>query len=231
MTALPRRTFLAAGLGALGLAACGNPPRAYPADSRPADSRPADDAEPSRPGPITSVGMVGDSITRGSLDELEATFAGAGITETRIDGETGRRIEVGNGKGSAPLSGVGTLYGMLAEGLEPDAWVIALGTNDVGSYPSPEAYADLIDLMLGMLPVSTPLVWVNTYRRQYLEDTNVFNLVLQQRINDRPNALVVDWFAAVTALDADLLRSDDIHPNAQGQLVFAMLVVDALQRV
>jgi lysophospholipase L1-like esterase len=79
--------------------------------------------------------------------------------------------------------------------------------------------------------VSTPLVWVNTYRRQYLDDTSVFNLVLQQRINDRPNALVVDWFAAVTALDADLLRSDDIHPNEQGQLVFAMLVVDALQRV
>jgi GDSL-like Lipase/Acylhydrolase family len=226
MTALPRRTFLAAGLGALGLAACGNPPRAYPADSRPAD-----DTEPSDPGPITSVGMVGDSITRGSLDELEAAFARAGITETRIDGETGRRIEVGNGKGSAPLSGVRTLYGMLAEGLEPDAWVIALGTNDVGSYPSPEAYADLIDLILGMLPVSTPLVWVNTYRRQYLDDTSVFNLVLQQRINDRPNALVVDWFAAVTALDADLLRSDDIHPNEQGQLVFAMLVVDALQRV
>lgn len=226
MTAFPRRTFLAAGIGALGLAACGHPPRAYPADSRPID----DTAPPER-GPITSVAMVGDSITQGSLDELQAAFTTAGFTDTRIDGDTGRRIEVGNGKGDAPLSGVGTLYGMLAEGLAPDAWVIALGTNDVGSYPSPEAYGDLIDLILGMLPVSTPLVWVNTYRRQYLDDTNAFNLVLLQRINDRPNARVVDWFAAVTALDADLLRSDRLHPNEQGQLVLALLVVDALQRV
>lgn len=226
MTAFPRRTFLAAGIGALGLAACGNPPRAYPADSRPSD----DTDEPER-GPITSVVMVGDSITQGSRDELQAAFTTAGITEARIDGETGRRIEVGNGKGDAPLSGVRTIYGMLAEGVEPDAWVIGLGTNDIGSYPSAEAYADLIDLVLGMLPVSTPLVWVNAYRRQYLDDTNVFNLVLHQRITDRPNARLVDWFAAVTALDADLLQSDHLHPNQQGQQVLAMLVIDALQRV
>lgn len=228
MTGLSRRSLLVAGLGALGLAACGNPPRAYPADSRPLDDG---GDEPAERGPITSVAMVGDSITQGSLEELQTAFTTAGITEARIDGDTGRRIEVGNGKGDGPLSGVRTLYGMLAEGVAPDAWVIELGTNDVGSYADAEAYGELIDLILDMLPEETPLVWVNTYREQYLDDTNVFNLVLQQRIDERDNAVVVDWFGAATAPDADILRSDNLHPNTKGQQVLAILVVEALQNL
>jgi lysophospholipase L1-like esterase len=227
---LQRREFLLVGVAAMvGLAACGNPDRGYFADSTtlPAGSTPIDGA----PKAITSIVMVGDSLTQGSTDELTATFEAAGITVIRIDAERGRRIEVGNGKGSGPLSGRGTVYNLLAEGLTPDAWVIALGTNDVGSYPSPDAYGTLIDSLLALLPAPLPLVWVNVDRPQYDKDTIVFNLVLKERLDRRGRAVVADWFTLASDPNTDLLRSDDLHPNTEGQKAFALLTVDAVKRL
>ena len=226
---LHRREFLVAGVAAMvGLAACGNPPRGYFADSTvPEGSSPVGEG----PTSITSVVMVGDSITEASTDELQGVFSTAGVTDVRIDAERGRRIEVGNGKGSGPLSGMNTVYQLLAEGLTPDAWVIALGTNDVGSYPNAEAYGALIDGLLQMLPAPTPLVWVNVDRPQYEGDTDVFNLVLAERIAARGNAVVADWFALASDPNADLLRSDNLHPNNDGQQAFALITIDAINKL
>ena len=226
---LQRRQFLVGGaLALVGLAACGDPPRGYFAD----DTVPGDTTGAgTEPTVIRSVVMVGDSITQASTDELQAVFESANLADVRIDAERGRRIEVGNGKGSGPLSGQRTVYNLLAEGLTPDAWIIALGTNDVGSYASAEAYGELIDGLLTMLPADTPLVWVNVDRPQYEDDTNVFNLVLEQRITDRGNAVVADWFALASDPEADLLRSDDLHPNNDGQQAFALITVEALGKL
>jgi lysophospholipase L1-like esterase len=59
----------------------------------------------------------------------------------------------------------------------------------------------------------------------------MFNMVLQQRISDRPNAIVADWFTVASAPDQHVLRSDDLHPNTDGQAVLSMLVLQALQRL
>ncbi len=174
--------------------------------------------------------MVGDSITEGSVEALTTALTGAGVEDLRIDGKHSRRIEVGNGKGDAPLSGVITTYGLLAEGLNPDVWVIELGTNDVGSYSGAEEYGTLIDLILDMLP-NRRLVWINTYRKQYLEDTVLFNTVLAQRLQERGNAAVADWFTVASAPDQTVLRSDDLHPNANGQNALGLLVLQALEQV
>jgi lysophospholipase L1-like esterase len=182
-------------------------------------------------GPFTSSVMVGDSITKASTTALTDMFNAVGITDPYIDGEVGRRIEVGNGNGGGPLSGIRTLYGVLAMKAKPDVWVIELGTNDVGSYATPDDYGKLIDQVLAMLPKNAPLVWVNTYREQYLDATKVFNLVLLQRIQSRGHAVVADWFSVASAPNETVLRSDRLHPNPNGQRALAMLVAQALQRL
>ncbi len=225
---LRRRDFLAGAAALVGLAACGDPPRGYFADSTtPGGTTPDGGTQPV----VRSVVMVGDSITKAGTDELNSVFASAGVTDVRIDAEVGRRIEVGNGKGGGPLSGQNTVYNLMAEGLTPDVWIIALGTNDVGSYPSAEAYGQLIDSLIQMLPKDSPLAWVNVDRPQYEDDTTVFNQVLAERITARGNATVADWFSVASDPNADLLRSDDLHPNNDGQQAFALVTVAALDRL
>ena len=180
---------------------------------------------------ITSVVMVGDSITEASSVQLTEALTAAGVDDVRIEGRASRRIEVGNGKGGAPLSGVGTVYSLLADGVDPSAWVIALGTNDVGSYAGADQYGALIDLITGMLPVAKSLVWVNTYREQFPEDTLVFNGVLADRLRARGNAVVADWFAVASAPEQTVLHSDKLHPNDNGKNALALLVVAALQQL
>jgi lysophospholipase L1-like esterase len=222
-----RRAFLA-GLGALVVAGCSSTRTGTAV--RPEDQAPVDSVGPA-PTAITSVVIVGDSITEGSAAALNAALRDAGVDDVRIEGKASRRIEVGNGKGSGPESGILTVSALLAEGADPSVWVIELGTNDVGGYASADEYGALIDKILDLLPPAAPLVWVNTYRAQYLDDTLVFNQELQQRITERGNAVVADWYSIASAPDQTILRSDRLHPNESGQVVLSWLVLAALQQL
>ena len=231
MTTLDRRTFLA--LGAVLVAGCSSTRSSAGNGNIPGkviDVLPGGTISSSR-GAITSVAMVGDSITEGSAKVLTSTLAGAGVDDLVIEGKRSRRIEVGNGKGDAPLSGIITVYNLLALGVQPDAWVMQLGTNDVGSYSNADEYGALIDKITGMLPDSTPLVWVNTYRKQYLDDTILFNTVLSDRIEARGSAVIADWFTVASAPEQNVLRNDGLHPNDNGQLALSLLVLQALQQL
>lgn len=175
----------------------------------------------------TKFGMVGDSITRASSKSLTSVLEQQGFTEITIEAEVSRRIAVGDGKGE-PLSGVRTLYTMIAEGIDPDVWAIAMGTNDVGKYDDADAYASLIDQMLSMPDAKVPIVWVDVYNPTQLAATKVFNLVLRERASDRGNTTVLSWFDLASDPKGKILRSDKIHPNEKGTLVFADLVSTAL---
>lgn len=229
MSTLDRRTFLA--FGAVFVASCSST-RSGTADGDGAVAPlpPPGGTIPAGREAITSVAMVGDSITEGSVEALTTTLSDAGVDDLRIDAKHSRRIEVGNGKGDAPLSGVTATYNLLAEGVNPDAWVIELGTNDVGSYSGEAEYGALIDLMLDILP-NKRLVWVNTYREQYLDDTTLFNTVLAQRLNARGNAAIADWYSVASAPDQTVLRTDNLHPNDNGRLALSLLVLQALQQL
>jgi lysophospholipase L1-like esterase len=230
VTTFDRRTFLA--LGAALVAGCSSTRSSSGKSNIPGNvvAVPGGTIGSSR-GAITSVVMVGDSITEGSVDVLTSTLTGAGVDDLVIEGKHSRRIEVGNGKGDAPLSGIITIYNLLADGAQPDAWVMELGTNDVGSYGNADEYGALIDKITGMLPDTTPLVWVNTYRKQYLDDTVVFNTVLAARIKARGNAAIADWFTVASAPNQNVLRSDNLHPNDNGRLALSLLVLQALQQL
>lgn len=229
MSTFDRRTFLA--LGAVFAGACSSTRSGTASGSAPPQRLPAPGGTLGSSGTaITSVAIVGDSITEGSVQVLTATLTDAGVEDLRIEGKHSRRIDVGNGKGEAPLSGVIITYNLLAEGLDPDAWVIELGTNDVGSYSGADEYGSLIDLITAMIP-GKPLVWVNTYRKQYLADTVLFNTVLAERLEARGNAAIADWFSIASAPDQTVLRSDNLHPNDNGHLALSLLVLQALQQL
>jgi lysophospholipase L1-like esterase len=178
--------------------------------------------------PATKFAMVGDSITKASTQALTKVLTEQGFTEITIKAETSRRIATGDGKG-APLSGVKTLYTMLAEGVVPDVWVIALGTNDVGKYTGADEYGTLIDQLMTLPPAKIPIVWVDVYHPNQVEGTKVFNLALRDRAKARGNAQVVSWFDQASNAKNKILRTDRIHPNEKGTLVFADLVSQALR--
>lgn len=180
---------------------------------------------------VTSIAMVGDSITEGSADELEAAFAAEGIDDVVIDGEASRRIEIASNANGPGVSGVNAVKAILESGADPTVWVIALGTNDVGSFGTPQDCAELIEEITILLPLPAHLIWVNVYRPSDIRETKVFNEVLAGVIEARGAATVADWYAVATDPNHDVLRSDELHPNDSGQVAFAELVVQALQRL
>jgi lysophospholipase L1-like esterase len=172
----------------------------------------------------THVAMIGDSITAASELQLTEAFAEAGFVEWVIEGESGRRIAVGNGRGE-PLAGTAMLADMLDFGVAPDVWVIALGTNDVGQYSTTEEYVALVDGMLDQLPEDVPVVWVDAYVGPRLEETIEWNAVLHDGLDGREHASIAEWSAVAT--DDGVLSGDDYHPSEDGQAVFAEVVAAA----
>lgn len=173
---------------------------------------------------LTSVVVVGDSITQGSRDAIRYVLTADGFTDVTVDGVPSRRIETGGG--ANPESGIQAIYRMLAEGVDPDVWVIALGTNDIGKYPTDEEYAGLVEFVLDIVPEDRPLVWVDAFRDDYPEDSRRFNEILESELGERDGTALVRWADAVTN-DPSLLR-DGVHPRDEGEALFAIMIAEAL---
>lgn len=233
---ISRRTLLRAGApaGLLAvLAACADAGvRSSAADTNTSGTDPAQPTGvgvlPAPPTDVsrTKFAMVGDSITKAAATSLTSVLETQGFTDIVIEAENSRRIAVGDGKGE-PLSGVKTLFTMVSEGVEPDVWAIAMGTNDVGKYKEDE-YAALIDQMLSIPAASVPIVWVDVYNPNQLAGTKMFNKVLRQRAAARGNTTVQSWFERASDPKEKILGTDHVHPNKQGTVVFADLVSAAL---
>ncbi len=177
-----------------------------------------------------SVGVIGDSITQESEDLLYELLRNDGFARVRIEAERSRRIRV-SGSGGVPRAGLSVMQDFLEEGFAPTAWVIALGTNDIGSYADGPGFADLIESMLFLIPSTTPVVWVDTYLPDRLENCVVMNTELQRILTARGAASVASWHDANLAPGESLLRSDRIHPNERGRIVFPALATAELRRL
>lgn len=229
MTVLSRRAVLTAGLGVI--ASCSTTTTIAGSDTASTSVGTSGGSTPQQPRTIESVAIIGDSITHGSADELREAFAQADVDDVVIDGEASRRIASGNGRNGNTLSGARAVQRMLDDGHDPTVWVIALGTNDIGGYSSDDECAELIGQILELLPPPVLLVWVNTYRPSLARSTEQFNDVLADLLAGRGDALVADWHSLVADPDNRLLRSDKVHPNDAGQLAFAELIVQTVQRL
>src|SRR5262245_56786271 len=168
---MTRRTLLRAGASTgllAALAACGDSGVRSSASNKNSRTSPTGvgvlpAAEHSR----TKFAMVGDSITKASTKPLTDVLEQLGFVDISIEAEVSRRIAVGDGK-HEPLSGVKTMFTMISEGVQPDVWAVAMGTNDVGKYDDADAYGELIDQMMSMPDPEVPIVWVDVYNPNQL---------------------------------------------------------------
>jgi len=169
---------------------------------------------------VRRLAMVGDSITQGAQEKLEAAFSGIGLDDVTFNVEQGRRMTASN----SITSGVEGIEKVLTKGAPPDLWVIALGTNDVANY-QPADYAAAINELLAAIPAGAPVLWVDCYLDQYADLSKQFDTTLRQVLAARGHTRVVDW--ATVAAEDGVLR-DGIHPSGFGIDEFARRVSTAV---
>jgi lysophospholipase L1-like esterase len=229
------RSVVAVGLGVLvGCGSAGSTePRAeldsgsIPVEGQPgelaADGQTARDASA-----IDSVVMIGDSITRGSIDALRREFGSLGFANVAIEAENGKRMVVSSGDnvgGSKVAEFLAAAGGDTAHTNE--VWVVALGTNDIGQYAGADEIAAAVNEVIAAVPDDAALVWVDTYFRDRPEQTQLVNSIVRERVGRRGDSVVAPWTAFAT--QQGVLSGDGVHPTTDGADVFAFVVADTVR--
>jgi len=119
-------------------------------------------------------------------------------------------------------SGVAAIDGVLDDDLEPELWIVALGTNDVGAGTDPATVQDDIDELLDQVPDDAPLFWVDTWVRDERARTDLFNALIRATLAERPNSWVLDWNDL--AETDGLILPDGVHLTERGRLEFARMI-------
>jgi len=168
-----------------------------------------------------TVAVVGDSLTESAVAEITDMFEGVGIDVLVVDGAQNRRMTHGN----LPLPGTVSIDEIAAHAA-PDVWVIALGTNDVGSEQSPAQFRADAQSLLSHVPAGAPLVWVDLWIRDRQPAIEAANAELRDVIERRPDSIVADWYSHGD--DHGLVTADGVHLTDDGRNVFAIVMVDAV---
>jgi lysophospholipase L1-like esterase len=202
------------------------PPPAIDVNGDPAAISGASDGIAERAQSIDAVVMIGDSITKGSTPALDERYGLLGLDHL-IEAENGKRIAV-----SAPENASGaSIAQFLADNGDGDhtdeVWVVALGTNDVGQYSSPDEIAAAVNEVLAAVPDDAALVWVDTYFRDRPEAAAELNAIVRDRVTRRGDSVIAPWTAF--AQSDGVLTGDGVHPTSDGADVFAFVVTDTVR--
>lgn len=182
---------------------------------------------PKRGAAANKIAFIGDSLTYQSVDgvptgETNVTAAlknvgwpSAGIWWYGVGGKQIAAPEAGSGKTTMQnISEART-----ALGGEPDLWVIALVTNDLGSDDATITAA--MQSVFNALGSSAKVAWVNAGLSS-LSTTNEVraNNVLRTMIANRPNSYLIDWWEyAAQHDDPASWYVDGTHMTASGYIV------------
>ncbi len=99
--------------------------------------------------------MIGDSITEGSIDELHDRYAAAGYDDVLIEAQRGKRMATSDSDNPSGVKVADFITGG-DDDHEGELWVVALGTNDINQYSSPDELAGAVDEMLDAVPDDVP---------------------------------------------------------------------------
>lgn len=175
--------------------------------------------EASRSRPRTAW-VVGDSITYLGTTTLRTRLRQNISGSIRIDGVPGRSV--------ADLDNL--VAAELRSGTAPDVMVLALGTN-----PSPTWRRVDYERVVDSIPDTTAVVLVTVYRTRASMGTVVarrmgaYSKWMREIAASRSNVCIAKWRAAVEPTPGRLLF-DGVHPNEEGQRVWAGLLAAAAER-
>ena len=152
------------------------------------------------------VELVGDSLLESATN---ATIQAMPEAVLRIDAETGRTLS----------GGLAALQ--LAVEAEPDAVIIALGTNDWAVVP--EQFAAHLDEAAALLRGVPCVVWVDV--QEFRPELESVNDALAAEVATMPSSYLARWSAV--AGPAALHAADGYHLSEAGQAAFAQLIATA----
>ena len=185
----------------------------------------AGSSTPFTPNTSPSLLIIGDSITWGSdyFAKAQKLVAGDGQwANVVVDGQYSRRVAFPTPNTSIRMSGVKSYLKLKAAGLNPDAVIVALGSNDVAMESKIEVYEKIIrDLMdtIGNVPVT----WLTVNRRDtkvIFARSVVFNSVLVKLAAEYPNLVLSDWYSVINS-NLKLMAWDKVHLTPTGYTVRA----------
>jgi len=171
---------------------------------------------------IDSIVMIGDSITVASTPAIEDQLAGLGFDDVSIEAVVGKRIAMSSAGNPSGVKIADFITGAAGGDTDGQLWVVALGTNDVNQYDSPDEIAATVDEMLDAVPDDVPLVWVDTYYRDEPEGAALINAIVADRLSRRGNSVMAPWNAVASG--DGVIRGDGVHPSESGTAVFAGVV-------
>jgi predicted small lipoprotein YifL len=178
-----------------------------------------------RPSMPETAAVIGDSIAKSAQDIVSDSIELQGIEILEYDAMESRRMATWGG---ADLpSGVAAIDDVIDAGDEPELWIVALGTNDVGAGTDPQTVRDDIDEILELIPDDAHLIWVDAWVRELDQRARAFNLLLRSGLADRPNTLVLDWHEL--AETEGLVQDDGVHLTERGRLEYARMIGRALR--
>lgn len=191
-----------------------------------ADARVLHDPTVRRWGPV---GVIGDSLSTGSVPGMIREMVRHDIGPFRLDLRGGRSI----GTVRTPFdSGLNRVTLMRQSGFDPPAWVIALGGNDLAKFRSGRLDAVTeIERMLNLLGLGAVVAWPTIWRkyRSWRPAAEQFNGALHDVATRRPNLCVVEW--------DDLLRANrqwfngNVHLRGGGIRARNVMTAEAAQVV
>ena len=141
---------------------------------------------------IDTVVMIGDSITKGATPALDERYELLGLDHL-IEAQNGKRIAVSSPDNASGVS----IAQFLADNGDGDhtdeVWVVALGTNDVGQYASPDEIAAVVNEILAAVPDDAALVWVDTTSAIAAEAAAELNAIVRDRVARRGDSVIAPW--------------------------------------
>jgi hypothetical protein len=165
---------------------------------------PADEAASNAPvGPVSA---IGDSVMLGGAQQLGRTIDNLAV----MDAEVGMQVS----------TAIDTLRYRRDTGQLGNVVVVHLGSN--GTFT-----AEQFDEMMQVLQGVPRVVFVNVKVPRVWEQPN--NEVIAEGVRSYPEqAVLVDWYSA-TVNRPELFAPDGIHPELEGQRLYARLIAEAIQ--